>query len=128
MAAKRIYLGVVFVISELTGQVLDYEFLSKTCTSCRLHAFDDPAGSKFWERHQHLCEANYTGTSPAMEADGAVALWKRSLEYKLRYLTFIGDGDSKSFKSVTEADPYGPEYKVEKSDCVGHVQSVWGRR
>lgn len=95
--------GVVFVISELTGQVLDYEFLSKTCTSCRLHAFDDPASSKFqqfWEKHQHHCGANYTGSSPSMEAHGAVALWQRSLEYNLRYLTFIGDGDSHSKVSV----------------------------
>ena len=121
--------GVVFVISELTGQVLDYEFLSKTSTSCRLHAFDDPAGSKFqtfWEKHQHRCDANYTGSSPSMETYGAVDLWKRSLEYKLRYLTSIGDGDSKSFKGVTEAEPYAPEYKVEKSDCVGHVQKRMG--
>lgn len=28
--------GAVFVLSELTGQVLDYEFMSKTCSACRL--------------------------------------------------------------------------------------------
>ena len=39
--------GVVFIISELTGQVLDYEFLSKTCTTCRLHAFEDPGSLEF---------------------------------------------------------------------------------
>ena len=121
--------GVVFIISELTGQVLDYEFLSKTCTTCRLHAFEDPDSLEFqlfWEQHQHQCEANYAGTSPSTEARGAVTLWKRSLDYNLRYLTFIGDGDSKSFSSISEAEPYGPEYKVEKSDCVGHVQKCMG--
>ena len=61
-----------------------------------------------------------------MEAHGAVALWKRSLDYNLRYLTFIEDRDSKSFKGVSETEPYGPKYKVEKSDCVGHVQKRMG--
>ncbi len=61
-----------------------------------------------------------------MEAHGTVALWQRSLEYNLRYLSFIGDRDSKSFKGVSEANPYGSEYKVEKSDCVGHVQKRMG--
>ena len=39
--------GVVFIISELTGQVLDYEFLSKTYTTCRLQAFEDPGSLEF---------------------------------------------------------------------------------
>ena len=46
--------SVIFVISELTGQLLDYEFLSKTCTSCQLHAFEDPGSLEFqtfWEKH-----------------------------------------------------------------------------
>ena len=39
--------SVVFIISELTGQVLDYEFLSKTYTTCRLQAFEDPGSLEF---------------------------------------------------------------------------------
>ena len=61
-----------------------------------------------------------------MEAHGTVALWNRSLDYNLRYLIFVGDGDSKSFKSICETDPYGPEYRVEKSDCICHIQKRMG--
>lgn len=47
--------GAVFVILELTGQVLDYEFMSKTCPSCRLWMYQDhssPAYEKFIEQHK----------------------------------------------------------------------------
>ena len=33
--------GAVFVSSELSGQVLDYEFMSKTCSSCCLWTYQD---------------------------------------------------------------------------------------
>lgn len=45
---------------------------------------------------------------------------------KLRYAVFIGDGDSSSFKAVQDAQPYGPEFQVMKSDCVGHIQKMMG--
>ena len=121
--------GAVFVISELTGQVLDYEFTSKTCPSCRLWMYQDhssPAYEKFIEQHKADCLSNYSGSSPAMEPHGAIILWKRSLDYNLHYVTFIGDGDSKSYQNVCQEKPYGSEYLVEKSDCIGHVQKQMG--
>ena len=61
-----------------------------------------------------------------MDAKGAVTLWSRSLQHGLRYLTFIGDGDSKAFDSVTEAKPYSAQYNIQKSDCIGHVKKRMG--
>lgn len=61
-----------------------------------------------------------------MEPHGAIILWKRSLDYNLRYVTFIGDGDSKSYQNVCQEKPYGSEYPVEKSDCIGYVQKRMG--
>ena len=100
-----------------------------TVLSLLSHGFekrDSPEFQEYWDKHQHQCQANYTGSSPSMEMHGAVILWKWSLDYNLRYLTFIGDGDSKSFKGVCEAVPSGPEYSIEKSDCIGHVQKRMG--
>ena len=119
----------VFVVSELSGQVLDYEFMSKTCFSCCLWTYQDhssPAYEKFIEQHKADCLCNYTGSSPAMEPHGTVIVWKRSLDYNLRYVTFIGDGDSKSYHNVCQEKQYGSEYPVEKSDCIGHVQKQMG--
>lgn len=43
----------------------------------------------------HVCWKNYTGASTAMEADILVEGFQRSQEmHGLRYLSFIGDGDS----------------------------------
>ena len=61
-----------------------------------------------------------------MEADGAIIVWKRSMDYNLRYVTFIGDRDSKSYHNVCQEKPYGSEYPMEKRDCIGHVQKRMG--
>ena len=54
-------------------------------------------------------------------------MWGRSLElHKLRYTTFIGDGDSSAFRSVTLAKPYGEDVTITKSDCIGHVHKRMG--
>ena len=44
-----------------------------------------------------------------MEADGALALFKRSQsKLGLAYKTYIGDEDSKSYSAVAKAVPYRP--------------------
>jgi hypothetical protein len=60
-----------------------------------------------------------------MESEGAVVLWGRSIEtHNMRYKWMVSDGDSKAFSSVE--DIYG-DVKVEKLDCVGHVQKRMGK-
>ncbi|CAB3241904.1 unnamed protein product [Arctia plantaginis] len=38
------------------------------------------------------------------------------------YSNYIGDGDTKTFLSILNSDPYGDECTVTKNECVGHVQ------
>ena len=45
-----------------------------------------------------------------------------------RYSTFVGDGDAKSFHSVTSPPVYGEAYPIRKQDCIGHVQKRMGSR
>ena len=59
-----------------------------------------------------------------MEAEGACRLYERSLcKHGIRYISFVGDGDSKSYASVTKSKPYGPGVFIPnyKEDCIGHV-------
>lgn len=49
-------------------------------------------------------------------------------QHKLRCTRFIGDGDTNSFKTVSDAQPYGPNFPVEKIECVGHIQKRMGTR
>lgn len=61
-----------------------------------------------------------------MEAEGATVVWSRSVElHNIRYKWMVCDGDSKAFNSVENI--YGDDCKVEKLDCVGHVQTCMGK-
>ena len=73
--------GVVVVASWDSGQVLDCELLSKYCRECAFHEHLNKDSDEFelwWEEHRESCDANYTGSSPAMEATGALRIWQRS--------------------------------------------------
>ena len=124
--------GVVFAISVDTGEVLDYHVLSKACQKCaskEAQCNGDEEQFDEWRR-EHVasgqCDINFTGSSPAMESEGAAIIWNRSVElHNLRYKWMVSDGDSKAFKTVENA--YGEECKVIKLDCVGHVQKRMGK-
>ena len=45
---------------------------------------------------------------------------------KLRYTQMIPDGDSKTFKLLSDQLPYGASNLVSKHECVGHVQKKNG--
>ena len=58
-----------------------------------------------------------------------VEIWLRSIKTRsLRYTTLVGDGDSSCFGKVREActNKYGNSYRVEKEECVGHIQKRMG--
>ena len=118
--------GVVFVLSVDTGEVLDYHVMSKSCQKCALKKAKCDNNAEFEEwLLEHECDIHFVGSSPAMVSEGAVVLWGRSIErHNLRYKWMVGDGDSKAFNSVQNM--YG-ELKVEKLDCVGHVQKRMGK-
>ena len=70
-------------------------------------------------------EANYKGSSPAMESHGALNIWKRSVElYKLRYTSMISDGDSSTFKQLHDSKPYGASHPVTEHECIDHELRV----
>ena len=117
--------GVVVVVSWKTGKVL-VEVLSKHCQACATHHGMDTSSDEFldwWEGHQASCKVNYCGSSSAMESTGSLAIWKRSMsKNKHRYTQMISDGDSKTFKLLSDQLPYGASNLVSKHECVGHVQ------
>ncbi|GFX64872.1 hypothetical protein TNCV_1095161 [Trichonephila clavipes] len=63
------------------------------------------------------------GRAGMMETVGMVRIFQRSLSHRsVRYTSYIGDGDSKTFSSITASSPYGEDITVSKIECVGHVQ------
>ena len=58
-----------------------------------------------------------------METSAALEIWNRSIaKHKLVYGTYIGDGDSSSFRNLKKSDPYNGEVLVKKEECLGHAQ------
>ena len=58
-----------------------------------------------------------------MEGSAAVEIWRRSVERnQLVYCTYVGDGDSSSYKNLVNSNPYDGIETVRKEECLGHVQ------
>ena len=107
--------GIVTAISASTGKCLDYHVMSELCKGCQT-----------WSKRQD--DPNHTKLSGAMEAVGAVTIFKKALDKnKLRYVSYIGDDDTSSFNEVNNSKPYG-DFKILKEECVGHVQKHLGTR
>ena len=102
--------GVVSAIGCVTGKVIDVDTRSKVCKSCDYWEARDKHSEEYkkWkEGHVRKCTANHVRSSGAMEADIAIDLFGRSVErHSLRYMRFIGDGDTNSFKKVFDSKPY----------------------
>ena len=62
-----------------------------------------------------------------MESEGTLALFKRSQEkIGLTCKSCIGDGDSKSYATISKAMSYVPLVHIVKEECVSHVTKRMG--
>ena len=121
--------GAVFIIAYETGKVIDYIVLSKYCAGCSLWEKQDKLSDEYKDwKTSHECDANFSGSAGAMEPQGAVLLFKRSLDFNVRYMNLVSDGDSKTMSLLQQEMPYGPDsdHQVKKMVCVGHVQKRMG--
>ena len=124
--------GAVSIIGTESEKVLDHEVLSSYCQICTQWQQENglPTGDK-WEdwysTHRLVCKRNYFGSAGGMESAGMIKIFKRSEEkYNVQYTQFIGDGDSKTFPNIVNAEPYGPEVEIKKLECIGHVGKRFG--
>ena len=128
--------GVVTVLSVngKDSKVIDTVVMSNYCDACQKHKKKKtPADFQLWfEEHtaKGECQRNHTGSAASMEPAGTETSFRRSEEmHGLRYSHFLGDGDSKSYSRVKNADP--PIYngiEIQKLECCGHVQKRMGRQ
>ena len=120
--------GVVAALSLDSGKVIDVEVMSRFCRGCSLNqnlAKRNPTAYAKW-KNLHNCKMNFIGSASGMECEGASRIFHRSIQkHKLKYVNFLGDGDSKSYNIVK--DVY-PDTQVTKLECVGHYQKRVGTR
>ena len=118
--------GAVFIIAYETGKVVDYIVLSKYCAGCSYWEKQDKLSDQYKDwKASHECDANFSGSAGAIEPNGALLLFKRSLDFHIRYMSLVSDGDSKTMSLLQQEAPYGAD-QVTKMDCVGHVQKRIG--
>ena len=125
--------GVQTVIGYNTAKVLDVEVLSKHCSMCETWRSRRQAGKltaeeygEWKESHADTCLTN-TDVSSGMETEAVLRLWQRSIDVNsLRYTIYIGDGDSKGHRTVSDAKPYG-DITISKEECIGHVSKRLGK-
>ena len=118
--------GLACAIDSTFGYVLDMEVLSKYCHACEIAKKDygegTPEFAVWLETHVSECCINHTESSGAMERNAAEIIWKRSEAYVIRFMNMISDGDCSTFSNLSNFDVYGPDKKVQKLECVNHVQ------
>ena len=113
-----------------TGKCVDIEVLSNFCEGCSYWEDKDRTTREFvlWQE-KHSCKANHRGSAGAMEPLGAGRIFQRSEAiHGLRYDKYLGDGDSASYKKVSQLCPYGKDFEIEKLECIGHIQKRCGTR
>lgn len=122
--------GVTSLIGHFTGKVLDVLVKSSYCKACEVweDKKDTEEFEEWYETHKETCSANHIGSAGKMEVDAVIEMFRRSWEnLGVRFLYYVGDGDSKTYSGIVTAAPYG-ETVVTKKECVGHIQKRMGTR
>ncbi|GFR79808.1 hypothetical protein ElyMa_004030600 [Elysia marginata] len=89
--------------------------LCNYCHGCEVGPKPDSPLYIEW-RANHECQKNFAGSSNAMEAEAAVAIFRRSINK--RGLVYSGGG-AKSTQKINEVAVY--DFNVEKEDCINQI-------
>ena len=121
--------GVATAIDVCTGYCVDFELLSNFCITCVKGPKEgDDNYEEFMENHRPHCHKNTEAKSGAMEAEGALKIWDRTVGSNVNYSVILSDGDSSSYNKLREAQPYGKDKPVRKEECINHVAKRLGTR
>lgn len=122
--------GLVTLIGYNFGKIVDCVVKSKYCKACEHWSKkkDTDEYAEWAESHVGECAVNHDGSAGKMEVDAVVEMFRRSETlHQVKYSHYIGDGDSKTFKGITDAKPY-EDLTVLKKECIDHVQKRMGTR
>jgi len=125
--------GVITLIGKYSKKVVDINIKSSFCQACNLFSkkceANDIEFDTWYDSHQEVCTANHSGSAGKMEIDAIVEMFMWSVEkHGVKYDTYIGNGDSKTFKEILDINPYGDSLTVQKKECVRHVEKRMGTR
>ena len=107
--------GVGIVIGARTKKILGLGVRNKYCSTCNL------AATQHRDPPYHKCYKNWDLSSQAMEPDILLELFlEGETKHGLRYMTFIGDGDSAVLKILQTKIPRWGAH-IQKVECANHI-------
>lgn len=121
--------GVTTLIGYYSGKVIDLVVKNSYCQDCTFWSKkkDTDEYIAWYENHKEECFINHDGSADKMEVDSIQEMFVRSEEkLGVKYVNYIGDGDSKTYKCILDLNPYDDECPVIKSECIGHVEKRMG--
>lgn len=102
--------GVGVIIGKETGKILFIGVRNKYCTAC----------SRGISKDKHHCFKNWNDSSSQMESDIILEGFCQAEEvHGVRYVQFIGDGDSSVYPTLLQQVPGWGRY-IEKLECANH--------
>ncbi|GFU08382.1 uncharacterized protein TNCV_4963031 [Trichonephila clavipes] len=106
------------------------EVVSSYCKGCDSYKGPKfgPKYSAFLAKHQIFCRKTIADLLRNGSLRNAEIFFRSAQKHGLKYQRYIGDGDSKTFLSIAEKEPYGDSVPIIKIECVGHVQKQMGNR
>ena len=102
--------GVGVIFGQQTEKLLYLGVCNKFCASC-----------KRGTEHNHTCFKNWQESSSSMEKHIILTGFKvAKKQHGVRYMKFIGDGDSSVYPSLVAGVP-GWGYAINKQECANHA-------
>ena len=125
--------GIATLIGNHTGKVIDCVIKSSYCNICTAMRgkLNSDEFQDWYSTHENECDADDKGSAGKMEVDGILQMFCESEEkFGVRYRNYVGDGDSKTFTSILDKQPYGPDFIMIKREDINHVakRMGWGLR
>lgn len=108
--------GCAVMIGVRTKKVVYFDVKDKYCHVCKI------AESRGGTPRAHECKKNYVGPSSSMETTIIIEGFQHCETLGARFKEFIADGDSSTFKNISDLKIYqNPEMEVEKDECCNHL-------
>lgn len=103
--------GVGIIIGQATGKILYLGVRNKYCSAC----------SQGIPQDKHKCYKNWEDSSSEMESDIILEGFKKAEStHGVRYLRFIGDGDSSVYPTLIQHVPVWGRF-IKKIECANHA-------
>lgn len=113
--------GIVSLIGERSKTILDVIVKSNYCKECEVKksVLNEDEFEDLHETLEENCSANHTGSAGKMKLDEILEMLLKSEErHGVKYVQYVGDGDTKTFKAILNAEPYNDESPIRRRDIL----------